>query len=388
MDDPNDESAFLLGSSPVLRYSVPNSGNATTIPLVLPAALPDNSRIVYISAKCFVNSMDDMAGQVIFDFCIVAEWLDSPGDGTAPSNKYTICDKGDFKWSPDICFYNLSDQTSTEETYYLNKFTGSGCAVFNWILTSPQVFELQRFPYDRQILTINFSVLNAFEVKAYTTERGRPDTVAELVSQIMIRGKMKMPSWELNQISVLVECGSDPSECDNDLTVTIRTERSSFFYLINFGCVVFLIVLFALSVIAIDPDDFGGRTGITLTLLLTLIAFKFVMTTYVPPTSYLTLLDYYMLSAIIIIALVILENFLIVIGSCTGFFCKNWEALEKQVNEDTNCALAGIVKQKIKPSSLPLTPWVGDKKTSLKKERESSKNEGGIKVPTDSIIEN
>ena len=85
----------------------------------------------------------------------------------------------------------------------------------------------------------------------------------------------------------------------------------TFFYLVNFCSVVLLIGLFALSVVAIAFDDFGGRTSITMTLLLTLVAFKFVMTTYVPPTSYLTLLDTYMILAIGVLALIIGENFIV-----------------------------------------------------------------------------
>lgn len=47
----------------------------------------------------------------------------------------------------------------------------------------------------------------------------------------------------------------------------------------------------------------------TITLLLTIIAFKFVIASYVPPTPYLTLLDRYVLLAFVLICVVIFEHF-------------------------------------------------------------------------------
>jgi hypothetical protein len=51
--------------------------------------------------------------------------------------------------------------------------------------------------------------------------------------------------------------------------------------------------------------------SVTVTLLLTIVAFKFVIASYVPPTSYLTFLDKYVGIAILMIGAEILENFVI-----------------------------------------------------------------------------
>ncbi len=54
------------------------------------------------------------------------------------------------------------------------------------------------------------------------------------------------------------------------------------------------------SVRGVPPDEFADRMSITMTLLLTSVAFKLVTSEWVPKIAYQTLLDYYNLLCIMV----------------------------------------------------------------------------------------
>jgi hypothetical protein len=94
-------------------------------------------------------------------------------------------------------------------------------------------------------------------------------------------------------------------------TCRFGLERNSNYYLINIISVIFIVVEFGSFTVAIDCTDFGTRSSVTITLLLTLIAFKFVVISYVPVVPYPTLLDRYTFFGTLMLGIIILENFLV-----------------------------------------------------------------------------
>ena len=88
--------------------------------------------------------------------------------------------------------------------------------------------------------------------------------------------------------------------------------RSSFtltsrFYLVNVVLPVASIVLASASSLAVSHDT-GGRLSATLTLLLTAVAYKYIVSEMVPKISYNTLLDWYVLVCWAFLLLMVLEN--------------------------------------------------------------------------------
>ena len=87
--------------------------------------------------------------------------------------------------------------------------------------------------------------------------------------------------------------------------------RNAHYYLFNFATVVFIVVwLFSFS-IAIDRSDFGSRGSYSVTLLLTLVAFKLSVVSLVPRISYSTWLDKYLIIAFVFICTGLTENLLV-----------------------------------------------------------------------------
>jgi hypothetical protein len=91
----------------------------------------------------------------------------------------------------------------------------------------------------------------------------------------------------------------------------ILVERKSTSYEWTFGLTTYLIVLLNGTVTGISIDDFSDRMSVSLTLLLTLVAQKFVSSQSVPSVDYNTLLDWYCNAALLWLAAGMLEMFIV-----------------------------------------------------------------------------
>ncbi|CAE8637268.1 unnamed protein product [Polarella glacialis] len=69
-------------------------------------------------------------------------------------------------------------------------------------------------------------------------------------------------------------------------------------------------------------DDLADKMSVTLTLLLTNVAFKLVVADSLPPVSSLTTMDLYMISSFAFLGLVSLENVLYVVANEQPVFVK------------------------------------------------------------------
>ena len=69
-----------------------------------------------------------------------------------------------------------------------------------------------------------------------------------------------------------------------------------------------LLTLMSLSVFAVPTGDVADRLSVILTLVLTSVAFKFVMAQSLPKIPYNTALDWYVLVSFLILSFVVIEN--------------------------------------------------------------------------------
>ncbi len=130
-----------------------------------------------------------------------------------------------------------------------------------------------------------------------------------MIDKAGIKAGVHLSAWKLFYNELKVDRHVEEQQCNGMIQLSIQ--RSSFYYCVNFGTIMFLIVCCAISASTINYTNFSNRIDVAINLLLTTVAFKFVMASYVPPTSYLTLLDKYMLLAIVILCLIVCENYLV-----------------------------------------------------------------------------
>lgn len=78
-----------------------------------------------------------------------------------------------------------------------------------------------------------------------------------------------------------------------ELKIILPVKRRYHFYLSNVVCIMGCLSLSGFTVFGIGTDDLGSRSQVSLTLLLTAVAYKFVILDLLPKVSYSTYLDLY-----------------------------------------------------------------------------------------------
>merc|ERR1711871_1885688 len=92
------------------------------------------------------------------------------------------------------------------------------------------------------------------------------------------------------------------------LNVKIMLQRNITYYMWNVVLIESCLVAASLSVMLLLPEDFSDRMAISLTLLLTTVAFKQVVSGYLPSISYLTILDKYIIGGFLMQILVVAQS--------------------------------------------------------------------------------
>jgi len=172
-------------------------------------------------------------------------------------------------------------------------------------------YELQLFPFDEQQLHVWVTLYN---------------TNAVLSNNLEFPSVMRFTNFQLasvfdvifkDHMDVLVTC-SDPSESSAEYryprcSFCLTLARRPGYYLTNVVLPMSAITgLTAISAGAVEIDgsrlSTGDRLSVSLTLMLTAVAYKFIVATSLPQISYLTLLDAYLLCCFALIVLVCIEN--------------------------------------------------------------------------------
>lgn len=193
--------------------------------------------------------------------------------------------------TPPLVLYTADTYDVQSHGLEINFYTGEIKYYVNWVANIRDVLQLQRFPFDRQLLRLPFEVTGqddwAFSNEWYNTE----PPWAKQASVTYGVCSITSPEWEMHGYRLIFY--------DNVGILTYWVQRKAEYYIQNFTVVVFIVVLANASQLACTTTAIDDRMNITLTLLLTLVAFKFVVMINVPKIPYMTLLDYNILLGIL-----------------------------------------------------------------------------------------
>lgn len=171
--------------------------------------------------------------------------------------------------------------------------------------TFHDAFQLQRFPVDVQDLIVHVTCLCANE-KSVPVRLEIPQNQRQYKARVDMENFTLSNVWRLEN-AVMV---SDKSILAKELGLSYpgikfqtHVHRRAGYYYINVCAPLACLVLLALCQFAIAPEDVADRLSVSLTLLLTAIAFKTATASLVPPIAYLTILDFYELYMILIMVL-------------------------------------------------------------------------------------
>jgi len=164
-----------------------------------------------------------------------------------------------------------------------------------------EILELNNFPVDCQDLPIHLR----FETHRPQIRVMASSEVTELVRIIHAPGALpefdvKPPILEFGSIDKFVGISYNlkPEKVTfSEVTLRLKVQRKHFFYIYKIVFVLSLIQLCASSVFCLSPvDNFSDRLSYSSTMLLTVVAFQFVVSSFVPAVDYLTLLDKFIMT--------------------------------------------------------------------------------------------
>ncbi|CAE7576124.1 unnamed protein product [Symbiodinium sp. CCMP2456] len=213
----------------------------------------------------------------------------------------------------DWSFMNAVEEAKIMmQSRHIEYFSARGAHVkykakFNGLFS--ERLELNAMPFDRQLLRIQVVA----EVPIYRLRFVPVYWTAGLLKTVKQRQFEQIPrEWRVDggwlpRLEVLREEGaSSRSRFD----IHVYLERNPTFYLYNLCLLLSLFTLLTAIGFSVDVGSVSDRLSVHLTLLLTTVAYKYVVTTWLPVKSYLTRLDkftlrcfYFQIAAMVLCAL-------------------------------------------------------------------------------------
>ncbi|PIK52444.1 putative gamma-aminobutyric acid receptor subunit gamma-2 isoform X2 [Apostichopus japonicus] len=172
--------------------------------------------------------------------------------------------------------------------------------------TFKTAMQLHSFPYDHQKLTIKLM-------------SDWPLDVVEFVKDMSIKDSIRIDTftghheWTLHKHVLAHAVEEDRAKTGSHRQypiyhISTHVQRQSMYYLWNIALVIFLILGLSFTSFSVEASAPADRLSVTVTLLLTAVAFKFVVSSNLPTISYLTLLDKYVLWSLVFQCLMVVQN--------------------------------------------------------------------------------
>ena len=156
-----------------------------------------------------------------------------------------------------------------------------------------QPLDLRSFPFDTQRLRVTVAPAGY----------GSADVKLLAGSMSGIAHEFSLPDWrilEWHMTTDVIIPGPTGIE-DPGVELVVAAERLRGYYWIKVIAPLILIVAMSWAVFWIDPKELGTKISITITAMLTLIAYRFAIGTNLPQVSYLTRMDWFILLSTLLV---------------------------------------------------------------------------------------
>lgn len=299
-EKPSSSSADAV---PAARLELPPSGsepaetgtprsNSVSTPSVKKAQLYHGTReveVAIIIQRIFdINTLHQTFGAEIR---VAMMWLCTEDESPPSANE----DDGDWtpKWSPKYRIHQLIEEKNCMVTFTTRHRDGKVYVLMDalHLVIIQEAMELRYFPADFQDLTIEFVSKLPVERAFWVPMPGGP-WVTLMDNRCLLNDFVLMKELPFTSVIHQVEKGS---QTFTTCMVKVKVSRQAYYYYINVLMICGLICSFSFFSYFMHPADIEGRLGIDFNLLLTAVAFKFVLVSMLPSLSYVTTLDEYVL---------------------------------------------------------------------------------------------
>lgn len=228
------------------------------------------------------------------DFIVMFDWCD-PSLVAQPKKGINF----DHHFSPVINFENAIVKefvgSDVPEFRIKDHKTGRVTLTQRLLGTFRTRFCLDMFPFDHQHLEIVLKTRHiTHESKALHVQLANPVTWRYKKGHKLDKGADWLSEWDIAKFNGAPD-GKHKDEYRLQITI-LRDSRAAFWRLI-FSLSSIMILSFV--AFGVDINDLSNRVQITLTMLLSIMAFKFILTDELPKVPYLTVMDKFLLSALV-----------------------------------------------------------------------------------------
>ncbi|KAJ8037632.1 Gamma-aminobutyric acid receptor subunit beta-2 [Holothuria leucospilota] len=216
----------------------------------------------------------------------------------------------DEYWDPRIYFPNAVTIDERERKHFI-QYHDDETVPYAYLsirmkATFKSVMQLQNFPLDHQVLTIK--VMSNWPESMIQFEQVDQDE-----NNIYTSSFTETHEWTLHNRLTVDSANNEETYGYPMHIIQIYVTRKISYYMWNVALVTLLILLSNFTSFAVSPSAPEDRLSVSVTLLLTAVAFKSVVSSSLPKIPYLTLMDKYVLWSLIIQCLVVLQNAIAVI---------------------------------------------------------------------------
>eukprot|EP00747_Dinoflagellata_sp_TGD_P094995 gnl/TRDRNA2_/TRDRNA2_166308_c0_seq1.p1 gnl/TRDRNA2_/TRDRNA2_166308_c0~~gnl/TRDRNA2_/TRDRNA2_166308_c0_seq1.p1 ORF type:complete len:466 (-),score=86.56 gnl/TRDRNA2_/TRDRNA2_166308_c0_seq1:170-1567(-) len=233
---------------------------------------------------------------------IVMEW-DCPDSEDPPAFED---DDGDWvpEWTPKYRIFSLMEELRTEIVFHPTEIPDKPLQVrmeAMHLVTIYEMLELRSFPFDCQDLTIKISSCLSTELVEWVPVKAGTSPVKLEKDRCLLDDFRLIDQFPFTWNLYTIEEELRTSSC---LLMQVKVVRKANYYILNVVLVMMLICTFSLCAWSLHPGDIGGRHGVDFALILTAVAFKLILTSMLPPVSYVTLLDKYVMGSFLFLCIV------------------------------------------------------------------------------------
>lgn len=252
-----------------------------------------------------VTGIDSVAQTFSASFLLVTRWRDPqlahPGPG---AKQYAL----DDVWHPRLLIANQAGelQSTLPDTVDV---APDGSVIYRQRLIGAfsQSLNLRDFPFDRDRFRIQVVALGHRPGEI----RFQPDPVALATGMregIAMPETLTIQDWEIRS----VETRPLPFRVTHNLELAgfaaeFMAKRQSHHFVVKVIIPLVLIVMMSWAVFWIEPQDASTQMGVSVTAMLTLIAYRFAVDGDVPKLPYLTRLDSFILMSSVLVFLSLIE---------------------------------------------------------------------------------
>lgn len=262
---------------------------------------PDPSGITKVYVSMYINNISEInaTSQIIkVDMIMKVRWHDPRLKHNSRGYIVTGIDK---VWDPSITFTNRLNITKSF-TEHVNIF-GDGTVVYLQRIYGEFTQNLfyEDFPFDEQKLVLTLTDISI----AFDKIEFEIDSSGSGVNKIITAPDWDVEGWNIRKSDFTFE-GS--SEKLSSLIFEINVKRQAGYYILLFLIPLLLIIMMSWMAFWLDTSLSSSQISIATTSMLTLIAYRFIVTSNLPKIAYMTRMDLFILGSSILIFFTLLQS--------------------------------------------------------------------------------